>query len=189
MGADRLHRCVERMRDEGLRVALQGLVGDRADVIAGRERSAGAGDHDAPGLDSLGELGQGGRERVEDLMVERIALLGIRERQSGDRLGGTIEDQLAGGERLAHRPHRLLEHDQHVTFLDALALLAADLLDRAVVLDLDRHLHLHRLEDDHGVPVRDLVADLDLDLPDGAGDMCLNVCHRRAGEYPAAPDP
>src|SRR5262249_3210384 len=61
-------------------------------------------------------------------------------------------------------PHSL-EHYEDVAFADRLALLAADLLDGAVVLGLDRDLHLHRLEDHHRVPVLDLVADRDLDFP------------------------
>src|ERR1700759_4486562 len=44
-----------------------------------------------------------------------------------------------------------------------LPLLHEDLLDHAGVLGLDRHLHLHRLEDHHRVALRHAVADLDLD--------------------------
>src|SRR5690242_5435877 len=73
----------------------------------------------------------------------------------------------------------LLQHHQYVAFADRLALLAADLLDDAVVFGLHRDLHLHRLEDDDGVPVGYLVADRDLDFPDVAGDVCLDVCHAR----------
>src|SRR5207247_1868658 len=65
-----------------------------------------------------------------------------------------------------------------------LALLAADLRDLAGILGLDRHLHLHRLEDDDRVALVDLVADLDLDLPDCAGDVGFDVRHAR-GQYPA----
>src|SRR3954447_22038061 len=46
---------------------------------------------------------------------------------------------------------RLFERDEDVALVDGLALLAEDLLDGPLVLGLDRHLHLHRLEDDHGV--------------------------------------
>src|SRR3982750_4083708 len=79
----------------------------------------------------------------------------------------------------ASTPLPLLQHHEDVAFADALALLAADLLDDAVVLGLDRDLHLHRLKDDDGVPVGDLVADRDLDFPDVAGDVCLDLCHGR----------
>src|SRR4051794_37214740 len=73
---------------------------------------------------------------------------------------------------------RSLEDDQRVALGDRLALLAADLLDGAVVLGLDGHLHLHRLEDDERVALRDLLADLALDLPHGAGDVRLDVWQR-----------
>ena len=46
-----------------------------------------------------------------------------------------------------------------------------------VVLGLDRHLHLHRLEDHDRVALLDRVADLDLDLPHGARDVGLDVRH------------
>src|SRR5436309_14248255 len=41
----------------------------------------------------------------------------------------------------------LLEDNEGVSLGYGLALLAADLLDHALVLRLHRHLHLHRLED------------------------------------------
>src|SRR3712207_6888580 len=50
-----------------------------------------------------------------------------------------------------------------------------DLAHRALVLRLDGHLHLHRLEDDHGVALVDVVARGDLDLPDGAGDVRVDL--------------
>src|ERR1035441_3783656 len=64
-----------------------------------------------------------------------------------------------------------VEDNERVALGYRLALLAQDLLDHARVLGLDRHLHLHRLEDHYGVPFLDVVADLDFDLPDGARDM------------------
>src|SRR5882757_4018600 len=73
----------------------------------------------------------------------------------------------------------LLEHDEDVAFAHRLALRATDLAHLAVVLGLDRDLHLHRLKDDDGVALADRVADRDLDFPDVAGDVCLDVRHRR----------
>src|SRR3954454_21234111 len=73
----------------------------------------------------------------------------------------------------------LFEDDEDVALGDGLALLAANLGDLARVLGLDRHLHLHRLEDGDRVALVDLVADLDLDLPDCAGDVRLYVSHAR----------
>src|SRR5688572_32691152 len=61
-----------------------------------------------------------------------------------------------------------LEHAQGVALVDGLALLAADLGHGALVLGLDRHLHLHGLQDHDRVALLDLVADLDLDLPHAA---------------------
>src|SRR4051794_39215440 len=60
---------------------------------------------------------------------------------------------------------RLFEDDENVALGDRLALLAADLGHLAGVLGLDRHLHLHRLEDDYRVALVDLVADLDSNFP------------------------
>jgi hypothetical protein len=75
-----------------------------------------------------------------------------------------------------------LKHYEDVAFADRLALLAADLLDGAVVFRLDRDLHLHRLEDGYGVSVLDFVADRNLDFPNVAGDVRLNV--HGGGQYP-----
>src|SRR3954451_24357962 len=76
----------------------------------------------------------------------------------------------------------LLEDDEDVALLDRLALLAADLLDRARVLGLDRHLHLHGFEDDDRVALVDRVAGRTLDLPDGAGDVRGDVERHGAAE-------
>src|SRR4249919_314365 len=83
----------------------------------------------------------------------------------------------------------LLQDDEDVAFADRLALLAADLLDDAVVFGLHRDLHLHRLEDDDGVAILDLIADRDCDFPDVPRDVRLDVCHGGA-QYPVvSPDP
>src|SRR3954468_12400920 len=54
-----------------------------------------------------------------------------------------------------------VEDDQRGALVDRLALLAEDFLDGARVLGLHRHLHLHRLEDQHGVALLDRVAHRD----------------------------
>src|SRR3954451_22500423 len=54
---------------------------------------------------------------------------------------------------------RLFEDDEDVALGHRLALLAADLGDLARVLGLDRHLHLHGLEDYDRVALVDLIAD------------------------------
>src|ERR1700733_12888715 len=69
----------------------------------------------------------------------------------------------------------LLEDNERLAFGDRLSLLAADLLHDARILGLDRHLHLHRLEDHHGVALLHRIADRDLDLPHGAGDVRLDL--------------
>src|SRR3954452_13661868 len=74
-------------------------------------------------------------------------------------------------------PIRLLKDDQRVPLGDRLALRAPDLLDPPLVLVLHRHLHLHGLEDHDRVALLHRVADLDLDLPHGAGDVRLDIAH------------
>ena len=86
------------MGDERLGVVLEGLLGDVADVVPGRERPARPGEDHAADLDPAIELGQHVRERVEHFAVERVAPLRVRERQPGDRLGGLVEEQFAAGE-------------------------------------------------------------------------------------------
>ena len=138
-------------------------------------------------------------------MVERVALGRVGDRQAHDAVGGLVDQQLAVGElavagvsrasrgqaSAALRPRRaslaaLLEHDERVALVDRLALLAADLGDRAGVLGLDGHLHLHRLEDRDRVALLDLVADGALDFPYGAGDVGLYL---RTCEPPASTSP
>src|SRR4051794_30146629 len=67
------------------------------------------------------------------------------------------------------------EDNECVALGDRLPFLAHDLGNRALVLGLDRHLHLHRLEDHERVALLDGVADLALDLPHGSGDVGLDV--------------
>ena len=68
-----------------------------------------------------------------------------------------------------------IEDDKRVALRDRLALFAEDLLDRALVLCLHGHLHLHGLEDHDGVALLDLLTYLHLDLPHGSGDVRLDV--------------
>src|SRR4051812_7814108 len=70
---------------------------------------------------------------------------------------------------------RSAKDHESVALRDGLPLLARDLRDGAVVLGLDRHLHLHRLEDHERVALFHFVADLALDLPHGPGDVGLHV--------------
>src|SRR3954449_6231789 len=75
------------------------------------------------------------------------------------------------------RSRPLLKDDERIALVHRLALLTADLLDGALVLGLDGHLHLHRLEDHDSVALGDLVAHLAFDLPHGARDVGLDVRH------------
>src|SRR4051794_16364725 len=67
--------------------------------------------------------------------------------------------------------------EQRLPFADRLALRAQKLGHRSRHLCLDGHLHLHRLENDDGVPLVDRVTHGDLDLPHGARDMRLDLGH------------
>ena len=73
MGADGLHRGVERVRDERLRLGRKGLVRDVADVVPGGEDLALARDHDAADFDPAVELRHHLGERTEDVVIERVA--------------------------------------------------------------------------------------------------------------------
>src|SRR3954452_6276089 len=83
----------------------------------------------------------------------------------------------------------LLKDHQRVALRDRLTLRAGDLCDGSFVLGLDGHLHLHRFEDDEGVALGDLLADLALDLPDRPCDVSFDVGHgaedTHAGRPPA----
>jgi hypothetical protein len=69
----------------------------------------------------------------------------------------------------AKRPLR--ERDQGIALVDGLGLGHVDLLDLPRAGGLDRHFHLHRLQDDEHLPLGHLLALLDLDLPNSSGDM------------------
>src|SRR5215207_8402908 len=69
----------------------------------------------------------------------------------------------------------LFEDYECVALGDRLALLHRDLLHCAGVFGLNGHFHLHRLEDHDRVPLVNGVADRDLDLPNGSGDVGLDL--------------
>ena len=75
-----------------------------------------------------------------------------------------------------------LEDDERVALGNRLALLADDLLHDPVVLGLDGHLHLHRLEDHQGVALADGLAYVALHLPDRSCDVSLDVGQVRSFE-------
>src|SRR4051812_35060410 len=71
-------------------------------------------------------------------------LSGFEIRSRSTRAAGSSASSLP--EASSARPLlELLEDDKRVTLRHGLALLAEDLLHGALVLGLDRHLHLHRL--------------------------------------------
>src|SRR3954471_8861548 len=81
----------------------------------------------------------------------------------------------------------LLKLHQRVALGDRLPFLDEDRLDLALVLRLHGHLHLHRLEDRDGVALGDVLADLALDLPDGARDVRLDVRQLRSSSVSGDP--
>src|SRR3954469_16298803 len=102
-----------------------------------------------------------------------------RSRAASSSSDGAYDEALPGARETLTLPGAffLLQHHQPVPFADRLRLLAADLRHLAVLGRLDRHLHLHALEDHQHVAGLHLVADLLLDLPDGAGDVRRDVGH------------
>ena len=177
------------MGDERLRVGGEGLVGDVGDVVAGREDLAGAGDRPRSGPRSRGRAAAGPRRaRRGSRGRARCAARGSRSSagqrpRPGGRGGASRPAELARRSGRALIPGRRGRRPPGPTGPPR-----SGSRDRAGVLGLDRHLHLHRLEDHDGVALVDLVADRDLDLPHGAGDVGLDV--RRspgAAQYPALP--
>src|SRR5205085_8288456 len=82
----------ERVRYEPLGAQLEFIVGDLSDVVSRREHPVRAGDDYAP---RPLELAEGLRDRVENRMVEGVALGWVRDRQPRDALRGFLDDQLA----------------------------------------------------------------------------------------------
>ena len=96
---ERVDRLRERMRHEPLGALLELLVGDLADVVAGREHPVRARhEHAARLRGGVGQLGERRGDRVEDRVVERVALGRVGDRQAHHARGGLIEEQLAVGE-------------------------------------------------------------------------------------------
>src|SRR5258708_58788 len=71
-----------------------------------------------------------------------------------------------------------LEHDQHLALFDHVRFLDPDLFHSARARRHDGNLHLHRLEDEEGVFLGDLVAGLRRDPPNAAHELCLYFRHR-----------
>ena len=91
-------------------------------------------------------------------------------------------------------PQDRLDHDQRVAVVDDVAVLHHDLDHRTRHLGEHRDLHLHRLQDDHRVVGRDLLAHLDLDLHHGRDELGDDgMAHGRQGiptpTVPAATPP
>ena len=93
---ERGDRFRERVRDELLRALFELLVGNLADVIAGREHAVRAGEHQAACRRCRrAQLAQRRGDRVEDRMVERVALRRVGDREASDILGRLVDQQLA----------------------------------------------------------------------------------------------
>ncbi len=86
---ERVERVGERLRDEPLGLLGEDVVGDVADVVARGEHPAAAReDHAARVLQRRQLAG----DRVEDLVVQRVALRGVGDRKPEDAIGGSIDD-------------------------------------------------------------------------------------------------
>ena len=91
---DRVEGVGERVGDERLGVALEALLGDAGDVVAGRERVALARDHDAAGRDPVVEPRHRLRDRVQDVVVEGVARLGREFRSAARPPRRAVEEEL-----------------------------------------------------------------------------------------------
>src|SRR5437588_1505372 len=95
---------LDRLR-EGVGHQSLGLLGERllvegADVVARREDRAVAGEEHAAGVEAVDHL----RERVQDLVVECAALLGIADPDPRYELGRLVQDELPRGELATQAP-------------------------------------------------------------------------------------
>src|SRR5437763_11198067 len=90
---------------------------------------------------------------------------------------GAALRRLSGAHRRTMSTAMLLgiEHGHQLTLVDRLAFAHLDFLDRAGLGRQHRNLHLHRFQDHDLAFDLDLVAGLELDLPDIAGDFRLHV--------------
>ena len=134
------------------------------DVVAGREDVALAGEDHAAGVERR---------------AAPSASPSSSSRSSALRLAGLaiVTRATPVGGRVDARPRPTESTTSTSPSVHRLALLDEDLGDGAVVLGLDGHLHLHRLQDHDRVALCDLVPDGDLDLPHGARDVGLDLRH------------
>lgn len=82
------------MRDQCLGIPFETLGRDAADVIARREDRVLAGDDQAANLDPGVQPGDRRGDRVEDLVIKRVPLRRVGNREAGDRLGRKVEPDL-----------------------------------------------------------------------------------------------
>ena len=71
--------------------------------------------------------------------------------------------------------HTSPENNEHIAFSNTLPRRALDLFHRARFGGVDRHLHLHRFENDQRVAFFDLLTDGAFNFPDGTGDVGCDV--------------
>src|SRR3954454_19835298 len=94
---ERVDRVRERVRDQLLRRLREGaLVVEVADVVSGREHGPVARHDEAARILLL----DGVRDGVEDLVVERAALVRVRDREPDDTLAGPVDAELPGSQLL-----------------------------------------------------------------------------------------
>ena len=165
---ERLDGGVERVRHQLLGVLLELAPLEVAEVVAGGEDPPRAGQHEAAG--------------VERPRPSRPACRGSRGRArrgaprcgsaGGRRPGPARRGSACRTPAPSWRYSSTTRTSPSLTDWPSWHLISLHL---AVVLGLDGHLHLHRLEDRDLVALLDVVADLARDLPYGAGDVGLDV--------------
>ena len=177
VGVDRLDRRVERVGDERLGVALEALVGDRADVVAGGEHALPVPVMITQRRRCRVERRHRRGERVEDLVVERVALArGSRCVRRATAVGRLVEEQLPGELSSAAR---LLEDDERrrprrptgPPRSGSPSTLPASSASTGISIFIDSRITTVS-------PSSTLSPTFDLDLPDRAGDVSLDVGHR-----------
>jgi hypothetical protein len=84
------------VRHEPLGLFGEDVVGDLADVVARREHPLRAGEQHRA---RVADVVQDGGDRVEDRVVERVALGRIGDREPEDAVRRPVEEQLARHER------------------------------------------------------------------------------------------
>ena len=121
-------------------------------------------------------------------MVERVALLGVVERQPGDRLGGAVEQQLAGGElgRLEHRYSRTTRTSPSCTHWPSSQRISVTLPSSSTSTGISIFIDSRMTTVSPSETWSPTATSIFQTVP----VMCAStsIAHREAGEYPARDD-